>query len=433
MVVGASVAGLLAARSLSESFEEVLVLERDELPDLPMVRKGVPQSGHVHGLLARGREAMDELLEGFSEELTRLGAPVFDVQEGLQWWVDGRPLAAGPSGMLAMAPSRPLLEFTVRRRVAALANVRIRADHVVTGLVTGPTDAGGDGRITGVQVVRGGRPAVIEGADLVVDASGRGARSRYWLEQLGFEPVDEERIETQVTYVTRRYRRHPFHLEGRCGTSVGSYPGKPRSAFVLAQEDDSWIATITGRFGEVPPTDDQGMLDFVADLDSPDVATVIRDAEPLGEPLKMRSPASVRVRYDRMPRIPEGFLVVGDAMCAFNPVYGQGMTVAALEALLLARLLKEGTEDLSRAFFAEASALIDVPWSIVVSTDLRFPQAVGDRSTLDTTHEPYLARLRRAAAQDPELATAFLRVAQLMDPPSALFAPAIVSRVETAA
>lgn len=425
VVIGASLAGLLAARALHESFEEVVVLDRDTLPDRPEPRRGVPQSGHVHGLLMRGRQEMDELFDGFSAELIGLGVPARDVQDDMRWWVDGSSLADGPSGMMALAVSRPLLEFVIRRRVAALPNVLIRPEHTVDDLVTTPA---GD-RVTGVVAITGGERVTIDGVDLVVDAGGRGSRSQHWLTALGFPEVEEQRIEVPMVYVTRRYRREPHQLDGRVGTSIAAYPGKTHGGFVLAQENDTWILSVSNRFGDAPPSDDEGMLAFAETLDSPDVATIIRTATPIDEPIKMRYPASTRLRYDRMDRFPAGYLVTGDAMCSFNPIYGQGMTVAALEAGILRRLLKDGTDDLAGRFFGEAAAVLDVPWTTVAANDLRFPQAVGDRSMLDPERGAYLLRLRTAAADDPVLATAFLRVVQLMDPPAALFAPEIAGRV----
>jgi len=425
VVIGASLAGLLAAQALHGSFEEVLVLDRDALPDGPEPRRGVPQSGQVHGLLARGRQELDELLEGLSDELIEIGAPTFDVQDKMQWWVDGKPLAQGLSGMVGLAVSRPLLEYTIRRRVAALPNVRIKPGHAVTELVTA---AGGD-RVTGVQATVAGGQVVLDGVDLVVDASGRGSRARHWLAQLGFPEVEEERIENQVTYVSRRYRREPHHLDGRGATAVAAYPGKPRGGFALAQENDTWIASVSGFAGAVPPTDHDGMLAWADDLDSPDIATIMRTATPISDPLKMRFPGSTRLRFDRMDRFPAGFLVTGDALCSFNPFYGQGISVAAIEATGLRRLLKDGTDDLAARFFSTMAAAIDVPWATVTANDLRFPEVAGDRSALDPQRGAYLARLRAAAAEDPVLATAFLRVTHLMDTPAALFAPEIAARV----
>ncbi|MGW0949082.1 FAD-dependent oxidoreductase [Streptomyces sp. NPDC002623] len=425
VVIGASLAGLLTARALHETFEEVVLLDRDTLPERPEPRRGVPQGGHVHGLLTRGMQEMDEMFEGLTAELIDLGAPAFDVQDEMQWWADGRPLATGPSGMIVLGAGRPLLETAIRRRVAALPNVEIRPEVVVTEPVTTSDGA----RVIGVRVIAGGEEITIDDADVVVDASGRGSRTRHWLGRLGYPEAEEQRIETQVTYVTRRYRRTPDQLDGRYGTAVAAYPGRTRGGFALAQENDAWALNISGLFGAVPPMDHDGMVAWAAELDCQDVATLLRTAAPLGDPVKMRYPASTRWRYDRMSRFPAGFLVTGDAMCSFNPIYGQGMTVAALEATILGRLLKDGSEDLAAQFFTESAAVIDVPWNTVAANDLRFPDAVGDRSALDPERGAYLDRLRAAAVADPVLTTAFLRVTQLMDTPAALFEPEIAARV----
>ncbi len=182
MVIGASIAGLLAARVLHESFDEVIVLDRDVLPMAPQPRRGVPQGHHVHGLLARGRQELDRLFEAFSSELIAEGAPTFDVQDDMQWWIDGRPLAKGDSGMSALGAGRPLLEFALRRRIRELPNVRIRPECVANGLLT--TRRGE--RVTGVRMTGLDQEILSEGVDLVVDASGRGSRARHWLAELGY-------------------------------------------------------------------------------------------------------------------------------------------------------------------------------------------------------------------------------------------------------
>ncbi|MFG1609595.1 squalene monooxygenase [Actinoplanes sp. NPDC049265] len=428
VVIGASLAGLLAARALHESFGEVVVLDRDTLPERPRPRRGLPHGGDAHWLTVRGRWELDELFEGLSPELIGLGAPTFDVRTEFRWWMDGRPLATGPSGLIGLAAGRPLLEFAIRRRVAALPNVRIRPGHAVSDLITTPE---GD-RVTGVvAIAAGGDQVTVNDVDLVVDASGRSSRARYWLAQLGYPEVEEERIETRVTAVTRHYRRLPGQLGGRYGTSVPAYPGLHRGGFLLAQENDTWIAALHGWFGATPPDDDAGLVAWAEELDSPDLAEVMRTSPALGEPVRTRFPAGVRLRYDRLGRFPAGFLVTGDAMCVFNPVHGPGMTVAALAASALARLLKDGADDLAARFFAETAAILDGPWTTASADDLRFPETAGDRSTLDPRRDAYLLRLRAAATGDPVLANAFLRVTQMVDPPAALFAPEIAGRVPT--
>jgi hypothetical protein len=232
----------------------------------------------------------------------------------------------------------------------------------------------------------------------------------------------------RLAVVSGHYRRTGAELDGRLGTASAAYPGFPYGGFVLAQEGDRFIASISGWFGEVPPTDHAGMALWAERLPASDIAAIIARAQPLDEPQLLSYPREWRRRYERLDAFPGGYLVVGDAICSFNPSYGQGMTVLALEALLLRRLLAEGRDELAGRFFAAAAELVDVPWSIATGNDRRFPQArdSGDRSG---RFDGYLEQLRGRLPDDPVLATAFLRVTNLIDPPSRLMAPEIMSRV----
>ncbi|MFF5079366.1 FAD-dependent oxidoreductase [Actinoplanes sp. NPDC000266] len=426
VVIGASMAGLMAAQALHSSFDHVVVLDRDSLPDEPVPRHSVPQSAQVHGLLARGKIELDRLFAGLSDELSQLGAPNFDIQDDLQWWVDGRPLMKALSGVSALGVSRPLLEVAIRRRVRGLPNLEVLPEHVALELLTTADNR----RVTGVRASSGdGMTTTFNDVDLVVDASGRSSRSRHWLRAMGYPEVEQETVESQVTYVSRRYRREPDQLDGWTGIAASVHPGTDRSGFALAQEDDSWIVGITGWFGIVPPTDDEGMAAYADTLVSPALAALIRTATPLGEPRKMRFPSSTRLRFDRLARVPQGLVIIGDAMCSFNPVYAQGITVAALQAIALRQLAQTADDDVSERYFAETVGVVDQPWTTMLSSDLRFPQAIGDRSMLDPVRGAYMARLRAAAAEDAKLATAFLRVAHMIDPLSALTAPEAAARV----
>lgn len=425
VVVGASMGGLLTARVLTDAYPKVFIVDRDVLPDQPLGRRGVPQGRQLHVLLARGREAFDELFPGLSDELSSLGAPLVDLHGQVHWYNDGHRMRRAPSSLIAVGISRPLLEHRVRARVAALPGVEFLAPAEVLGV-----DATPDGRrVTGVRVrSRTGDERTIA-AELVVDACGRASRTPIWLEQLGYPRPAEEQVQVDITYVTRIYRREPHHLEGLLGALNNAVPGAPRVGIVAAQEDSQFAVALSGILGEEPPTDDEGIAKFAESLAAPQVAEVARTAVPLSEPVKMRFPASRRRRYERLRRFPDGYLVVADALCSFNPIYGQGMTVAALEALLLRRLLDDGTDGLARRFFRGAARLIDAPWSIAVGTDLRFPEVAGRRSAKVRFVNEYVHRLHVAAAADPVLGAAFLRVINLIDPPTRLLAPAVVLRV----
>lgn len=424
VVIGGSIGGLLAARVLADRYDRVVVLDRDALPDVATARRGVPQGRQLHVLLSRGKQALDELFPGLSAELNGRGAPLVDLHDDVHWYNDGQRMRRAPSPLIALGLSRPLLEDAVRARVTALPGVEIRSRVEVLGL------AADGGRVTGVRLLAPGGSEQSLAADLVVDASGRGSRSPIWLEQLGYPRPDEEQVRVGVTYVTRSYRREPQHLEGLSGALTNAVPGSPRAGIVAAQEDGRYAVALSGMLGEEPPTDDEGMAAFADSLAAPQVAEVVRTARPEGPPAKMRFPVSTRRRYERLRRFPDGYLVLADALCSFNPIYGQGMTVAALEALLLRRLLASSeTDQLARRFFAGAAKVIDGPWSIAVGTDLRFAEVVGHRSPKVRFVNAYVHRLHVAAVADEVLGAAFLRVLNLVDPPTRLLRPAIVLRV----
>jgi 2-polyprenyl-6-methoxyphenol hydroxylase-like FAD-dependent oxidoreductase len=421
IVIGASIAGLLAASALSESFDRVTVYDRDDLPDKPEPRKGVPQSRHSHGLHASGASAMNELLPGFFDEMVAAGGIPGDVQLGFNWYLDGYRVRPGASGLTGIGLTRRLIERLIRARVESLRTVRIIDRSAVDGLTAA------DGRVTGV-LVRGESGPVA--ADLVVDASGRGSRASAWLGDHGYAAPEESAVRTNVMYVTRHYRASPGLLDGGAGAVIAPYPGERRGAAVIRQEESQFVVGLVGILGVEPPTDDDGMLAFASDLAGPEAATVMRESEPLDEPVKMRFPASVRHHYEQMRRRPDRFIVTGDALCSFNPVYGQGMTIAALEARALrAAVTSHGLPQLPRRFYDAAGKLVDRAWALAVGADLSFPEVEGKRPPASGMVNSYLHQYRRAASVDPALGTAFLRVANMTEPPTSLLRPANILRV----
>ncbi|MEU5381120.1 anti-sigma factor antagonist [Streptomyces sp. NPDC005968] len=427
VVIGGSIAGLLAARALHDRFDKVTVVDRDTLPDTAAPRRGVPQSRQLHGLLASGTAALEELLPGITQELADGGAPRGDLQKDALWYLDGHLMRQAESGIIGIAPTRPLLEHVVRRRVAtSLPGVTVMDACEVTGLVT---DRRGD-RVSGVRLHQPGVNAqeYEMPADLVVDASGRGSRAGVWLPQLGFPTVSQSTIRVDMVYVHRHYRSEPGLLDGKLAVSFTASPGQPRSANVLRQEGGRFALALTGMLGEEPPTDPDGMLAFAESLGAPQIVEIMKTAEPLSEPAKMRYPQSVRRHYEKVDRHPEGLVILGDALCSFNPVYGQGMSVAAMEAVLLSSLLREGVENLPRRFHRSAAKLLDTPWALSAGGDLRFPEVEGKRTPIDKLMNRYLDRYRRAATVDAGLGRTLLGVINLLEPPTRLLSPSLVLR-----
>jgi 2-polyprenyl-6-methoxyphenol hydroxylase-like FAD-dependent oxidoreductase len=426
IVLGASVAGLVAARVLGEHFEQVVVLERDPLPGDLQPRKGTPQARQSHGLLAGGLQALEGLFPGLSDELLSRGAERGDLLEETTWHVAGGRHVQFRSGLVGLTVSRPLLEEVIRRRVAALANVSIRDQMSVERLLPDATRH----RILGVELNDRGRDRRESlFADLIVDATGRGSRMPQWLADMGFPRPQEDRVEVNLAYATQLFRRRPGDFDGQMATIITPDAPRKRFAVALAIEENRWSVTLGGMFGDHPPTDEPGLREFASQLPTQTMYDFIRHAEPLSEVSVYRVPGSQRRRYERLRRFPEGLLVMGDALCSFNPIYGQGMTIAALEAAALSGLLSVGRTDLARRFFAQAARLVDVPWQIAVTTDFQHRETTGRKPWLADLLNAYLRRVHQAAHTDPAVALAFHRVANLLDKPARLTRPSIAARV----
>jgi 2-polyprenyl-6-methoxyphenol hydroxylase-like FAD-dependent oxidoreductase len=427
IVIGASMAGLAAAAALAPHYERVTVLERDALPGGPGHRRGVPQSKHAHGLQPGGLHALEELLPGLTEELRAAGVPIGDLGERGSWTVGGSRAARGNAGVPGIGVTRPFLEHHVRARVCALRNVTILDRVDVLGLRSTDTATQSGVRVTGVDIVRADEgPDSLE-AQLVVDASGKVSKLPAWLAGLGYPVPTEEFVHCKIAYVSRRWRladdrRHDDIVR------VITPAERPHFGVMIAQEDGSHIVTVGGLLDSGPARTDEAYLAFAASLPDPVISDALVGATPLTELRTAHFPASRRRRYDKLGAFPAGLLALGDSIASFNPMYGQGMTVAALEAVALRDMLARGPLD-ARRFFKQAHRIEDVAWKINAGGDLRYPDVVGRRTRDMAIMNRYLDRLTAAAAHDPQLIRQFLRVSGFVDGPQTLFKPSIVWRV----
>jgi 2-polyprenyl-6-methoxyphenol hydroxylase-like FAD-dependent oxidoreductase len=452
IVIGASMAGLLAARILSERYAQVLVFERDELPDRPAPRKGTPHATHAHGLLARGREVLEELFPGYTQALQARGAVVGDIHRDIAFGANTRRFAAGASGHIGVCCSRLLIEHELRQRVRALPNVVFFTNADVIEPIYEPAYR----RVAGinVQLRRPSSRAEVSSAtaqaqnrsreeqrfaaDLVVDATGRGSRAPAWLRSWGFEAPEEERVTVGFGYITAYYERRLDHTN-LSGVLCAASSELPCPGALLAQEpweatqardspeEPRWVVTFGSYAGERLEASAQGMRKRALQLGMPEITRVTHEAKLLGPITRYGFPYSQRRHYERLKQFPSGFLVMGDALASFNPVYGQGMTVAACEALALRRALNG--PHLSRSFFKAAAKVIDTPWQIAVGADLAIASVQGERSASVRFVNTYLARVFRAAEHDACVAGAFLKVTHMLASPASLFHPMIAARV----
>src|SRR4051794_28044383 len=339
VVVGASIGGLLAAGALADAYERVTIVDRDALPDGWQGRKAVPQGRHAHALLPSGQMCLERLLPGLTDELIADGALPYRALTSFRFQVGGHWLARGDTGHDSVVASRPFLEGHVRARVRALANVELLERCDALRLTATPA---GD-RDTGVRVRHHetGAEQVLS-ADLVVAATGRAARLGAWLEDLGYERPSEQRLAVDLAYASIPLRLPAGALGGDKLVLIGPCPPRSRALGLFAQEDGGWLLTVGGYAGDHPPTDRAGVLAFANSIAPPDVVHAIRHAEPAGDIAAFRFPANQRRFYERMRRRPVGLVPLGDAICAFNPIYGQGMSVAARQAVALHDALTVG-------------------------------------------------------------------------------------------
>jgi len=430
VVIGAGLAGMLAAAALSGTTDEVIVLDRDDLPDGPDHRKGLPQGRHAHLLLAGGLAAMEDLVPGVSMRRHLLDAGAHDIPLG------SGMVALTPEGWLRrwrhdgphmLACSRALLDWAVRTAVLEYTGVEVRRAQVLE--LTGH-----GGRVTGVRVSTPQGQTELD-AEFVVDASGRGSRVTHWLERLGVTDIRERTVDSGLVNATRVYRvpegaeRFPLTI-----VQADPYVNRPgRSGMVLPIEGGRWMVSLAGTRGGEPPADPEGFLQYTLDLPHPIVGRLISGAEPLTDVHISRSTSNVRRYLEKVREWPEGFVVLGDALATFNPAYGQGMAVAAQGARFLADEVRRaglGSAGLARRVQRGAARSVDAAWAMAVGQDVWYPRTRGGRpSAGDRLVTRYSRRLTRAATGSYRAAAALWDVTSLTAGPERLLHPATVLAV----
>ncbi len=423
VVVGGSMAGLCAARVLADGFERVTVLDRDPFPDEPTVRDGAPQTGHPHVMLEAGRLTLTDFFPGFEDDLFEAGGLCVDAGTELQFYDRGGFLAEPPDEMPMYCATRPLFEHVVREQVRALDGVDLQGGTQVTGYRF--DDAGES--VTGVRVRAGGDERTLA-ADLVVDATGRTSRTPRWLADHGFPTPDVEEVHVDVTYSTIRVERPPD--DRRVFFAPPDAP-RTRGGGAIPVEGDRWEVAVQGVHGDDAPADREGFVAFAESLPVPEVGRLARERPWTSDGVHHYPfPCSRRRRYEHLDRFPEGLVVTGDAVASFNPIYGQGMSVAALDALALHHALAEGGLDgIAPRFFDRVGETVDIVWKLAVGRDFEFRETEGPKPFGTDLFNRYVARLSRKAHSDGVLTDAFARVFRLERPPTALLRPAVALRV----
>jgi 2-polyprenyl-6-methoxyphenol hydroxylase-like FAD-dependent oxidoreductase len=434
VVIGAGMAGMPAARVLADHFDRVIVIENDTLPADASPRPGTPQSKHLHALLAGGQRALSSLFPGFEEDLVAAGAQKYQVSTVARYEFPGYESYPNRDlGFASFCMTRPLLESVVRKHFLATGNVtthqRCRAQRLITSE---------DGsRVIGVSCLHADGPAEEMHADLVIDASSNGQLTLNLLAALGISAPKETTVGVDIGYSTMLFEiPQDAPTEWR---AVATYPDPPRNrlgAILLPVEGNRWIVTVAGGHDCKPADGQTAFMECAQQLRTQTIYNAIRNAPQCGPAVRYGFKASRWRHFEALERLPSGLIPFGDTICRFNPIYGQGMSVAAKEACLLRDLLQaaaedgEGFESVPGKFLGQAQPIIDAPWATAVIPDFLDPLTAGERPPDLEGALKFGAALRRLAYEDGEIHRLMLEVQHMIKPRSILREPAIVERIK---
>ncbi len=430
IVIGGSIAGKLAAKALSHSFRKVIILEADQRWEEKAPRKRVPQSYHPHVLLKGGEEAIEKLFPHFLDQLIEDGSIVNNFTRDLKWHHFGFWKQRFPGELVMVQQSRPMLEWHLQNRIDQVSNIEAKYETKAERLLLDRQH----NKISGVQVrsLKTGREEELY-ADLVVDASGFGSKSVEWLRSYGIG-IKEEKVWIQLFYATRFFRLKNQERPDWCNLLISpSFPENPYGAFIQTIEENRFSVTFSGYANEPAPITNEEFFAYAQKLPVPDVLHFLEQVEPISEIKIHKIPYQARRRFD-LADVPEGFLIVGDAHCRFDPVFGQGISVAAMEALELQSYLKHFAypdKGFTKTFHKRISHLIATPWEMAITEAFRNPDIKGDRPLIQPIKQWYSKEVYKLSAFDPEVYLRLGRVMNLIRSPLHLFHSKVVFAVLT--
>lgn len=450
VVVGGGIAGLLSAHALCQRGFQVTLLDADKahagaspapgvagLLEAAKRRGGIPQYSHPHALAMGGLEAMKTLLPGFQEELVRRGGVELDVAKDLRFFDFGQPFARGPSSLTIVGATRHLIHLALHEEVTArnAGRLTMRSGCRVAGLLWSEDKSG----VEGVKLSDGEEV----GADVVVMAAGRQTRLPQWLEAAGYQAPDVSKVDAQLTYTTGFFRMPPDWDDQRwMGHVTFGRPHGLRGCGMMPAEDRTWQVFVYGVNGVQPPTEKKALLAYLAGLPDSEAYEALRRAELLAPLAKYGGAYNIQRAYDKVA-LPAGLLVLGDAVQALNPVYGQGMSVAAQSCLALDAELKaalagaQGPEQrraavrrLNRTFQKRLAATIAPAWMMAAAEDIRYPATKVEGNgpaPPSRLMQAYLDNVIRACHRDVGTIELFFEIAHMVRPPSHILHPRLVA------
>ncbi|EEL34344.1 FAD/NAD(P)-binding protein [Bacillus toyonensis] len=429
IVIGGSMAGKFAAKALSTSFKEVIILEVGDKWDGKASRKRVPQSDHPHVLLKGGEKAIEELFPTIMNELIKAGSIINNFTRDLKWHQFGLWKQPFIGEVHMIQQSRPLLEWHIQKRIDQISNITITYKTLVNGLLVD----GKLNKVCGVKVkyLETGMQEEVH-ADIVVDASGFGSKSMEWLREYEIE-VQEEKVRIDLFYATKMFQLKENEELYCCNMLMSpSFPENPYGVLIQTIEDNRYFVTFSGYANEKAPQTDDEFYDFAENLSISNVTEFLNKAEGITDIKTYKIPYQVRRRFDLVNNVPEGLLVVGDAQCRFDPVFGQGVSVAAMEAHQLQLLLqsrKQLDKTFTQQFYKKTADIIEIPWDMTTTEISRHPQLKRELTTKQKFQLWYTKQIYRLSASDSDVYIRLVRVMNLIRSPFHLFHPKVLLAV----
>lgn len=427
IVIGGSIAGKLSARVLSDFFEEVIVLEKDQKNDSIAIRKGVPQGSQGHVLLKSGEELLEELFPGIIAEMVKEGSTVSDFSSDLVWFHHGCRKVSFDSGLSIIQQSRSFLEWHIQKGLEIIPNIDFRYGCTVKKLLLKDKK-----EISGITFEKHDGGQMNLSGDLVVDASGAASLTPKWLEELGFNKPKKTEVKVDLFYASMIFRKLAAGASNWHSLLV--YPNPPKQSTggtISPIEGDRHLVTLLGYGIESLPGDHSSFLHYAKNLDQPDLYEAIKTGVPDSDIQIYRFPALRRFHYDKLKHFPAGLLVIGDSFCRIDPVFAQGMSIAAMEAEVLRNMLKtlKTKEKLTKDFHRKISKIIDIPWLIALTEDFRFSHATGEKPIGLSFLQRYVKNVVLACSHNEKVYRQFIKVLHLKAHPVSLFKPAILAGV----
>ena len=420
IVIGGSIAGLLTARVLSDHFEEVLLIEKDNYTDTDQVRKGTPQANHLHLLLVKGKEILLDFFPELEGELVKNGANKIDFLNDGRFYLPSGWAQKFESGVVTFTCTRTLLEKTIRHQVQKISKIKIHENKTISSFVLENPNK--------ISLTTTKNEKIH--ADLIVDCTGRNTRTPDWLEKINYPKLTETRVDSFVGYATRRYiPSKNVKREWKMLAILNNPTTNPRLGSIYPIEDGKWLVFLSGIGKVYPPTEENGFLEFAKSLESKELYDAMKDATPDSEIYGYQVKGSRRYHCESMSRWPENFIMLGDAVAVFNPFYGQGITSAALGVKLLDNMLrnKNFNKNFTKKFQKKLSKTISLPWILGTSEDLRWPTTVGKKPNTITKFVQNHAQKVLLLGPKSKLATkSFLQMMHMIKSPIIIFHPKIL-------